>query len=130
MAQSSPAYSSSSFISGYFGLLDLADDMVSGLLGDIDAHVVKAERRAASQLANDAAGPWKVASQFLDVSVTRGTTSIYADGPREVVDAIESLEFGSLESAPVAFLRPEVDVLASSIQNYVNAETRKDVPLV
>ena len=130
MAQTPVNASSSSFISGHFGVIDLADDMVSFLVAEIDQHVIAGQRKAKNQLVANADGPWSIASRFLSVDVAYGVTNITAEGPPEVIDAIELLEFGSLEDAPVPYLRNAVEPIAEGIQSYLDSEVRKDVPLV
>lgn len=122
---------SESFISGYFGILDLADEMVSDLIGDIAAHIGDSEELANDQLQESAQRipGWDELVDNLAVSVFLGKISIDSNAFGETEQQMMNLEFGTPEEPPVPFMRMSAAPVADLINSYVNSEMRKDIPL-
>ena len=127
----SPVYApSSGFLSGHFGIADLADDMCDYMISQLDSYVATGQKKAKAVLVEGAEGPWEVASRFLEVDVNRGLLSVEAVGPVDIIEAVEELEFGTIDMPPVPYVRNSVDTLVSVVQEHLNSQMREDVPLV
>lgn len=123
--------SSSSFISGDFAIVDLANDMVKTLVEDLASHIHSAEKQAQAILREKASHSrsWQLLSDNLEVSISQGSMSLLVVGD-EVIDYAKALEYGTPDAAPEALLRSSVNDLTYAVTNFINSELRKDVPIV
>lgn len=120
--------SSDSFVSGYFGILDLAEDMVGSYLSELVDHIETARQDAERSVQSQAANlpGWSDISSTIKVTVQNGDIEVTSTSPTDVVN---DLEYGTPDQAPIPLLRMSAPSVREDINEYVKTESRKDVPL-
>lgn len=133
MAQSVMS-SSSSVISGDFGISTLAVDMANSLVSEIAGHIDVAAEIAADYLrdlprSNGAWSAWRPVASLLEVGVEHGDIVISHSGSSSDAEHIMALEYGTGEQPPSPLARNNRDDIRDHVNSYLADEMRKDIPL-
>ena len=120
--------SSDSFLSGRFGIIDLAEDLVDNYVSDVVGHIEQARSNSENSIRSQASNlpGWDEIANTINVTVQSGDIEVTSTAP---LDVVNDLEYGTPDQAPIPLLRMSALSAKESINNYVQEESRKDVPL-
>lgn len=117
------------YISGYFGIIDLSEDMVENLIMEIDQAIGTATSSSQASLRSEASADsaWQDISPFLYAEAERGVVSI--SYPEALDSLVTETEYGTPDVPPSPLLRLSIQGVADYASKQSSAALAKGVPL-